>query len=126
MAFRVPVFNISVNIWNNPAIPPGPASLTLLAQLRQPKAQAGVLYPDITGSGVLIPAWELLIPVGTDIRDEWSSGIASYDVVEAPAGTGRFYTVALVDDVARGFTNQYRLAYLMKTVLYGFWGPPIP
>jgi hypothetical protein len=53
---------------------------------------------------------ELLLPMRTDIRASWNG--ASEDLVEVPAGSLRFYGVYWVDDVGRGFLNEYRLALL--------------
>jgi hypothetical protein len=70
--------------------------------------------------------WQLLLPAGTDIRD-WAcwDGLAmdQPDVVEAPRGTGRYYTVIQVDDVAKGFPNEYRVAFIAKGA---YWPIPIP
>jgi hypothetical protein len=67
------------------------------------------------------PCWEVLLPSRTDVRDQLTSG--GTDVIECPAGTGRYYTVGLVDDVARGFDNEYRLAYVYRAYV---WTSPIP
>jgi hypothetical protein len=62
-----------------------------------------------------------MLPPGTDIRDPWSGTGA--DLVECPLGTGRFYRVAIVDDVAKGHANEYRVAMIYKV---GTWPTPIP
>lgn len=65
----------------------------------------------------------LLVPRGSDIRPGlgfWGTP----DTVECPAGSGRYYDVLCVDDVARGFANEYRLASLKQRPLVG--APPIP
>jgi hypothetical protein len=71
------------------------------------------------------------LPAGTDIRDEGvDPGVA--DCVEVPAGSGRFYLVDYVDDVAKDFPNEYRIAVLVKVGGAGFfptfplWPQPIP
>lgn len=63
----------------------------------------------------------LLLPKGTDIRST-VCGVAP-DVVEVPAGTGRYYSVEMVDDVARGFANEYRFAMVLQLKN---WPAPIP
>jgi hypothetical protein len=65
---------------------------------------------------------ELLVEKGTDIRD--GSATVRGDTVECPAGTGRFYRVGYVDDVAKGFPNEYRVALLSKRG--PSWPTPIP
>jgi hypothetical protein len=73
------------------------------------------------------------LPAGTDIRDEYCAGNI-YDLVEVPSGSGRWYTTSLVDDVAKGFPNEYRLAAIRKVSGSVFpgnfpgmtWPTPIP
>ncbi len=77
----------------------------------------------------------LLIPALTDVRD-FSQVIVSgsYDMVEVPAASGRWYRVGIVDDVGKGFTNEYRMCGIMKicsfidsTEYAGlFWPTPMP
>lgn len=73
----------------------------------------------------------LLVPAGTDLRDECTDpGVA--DCVEVPADSGRFYLVDGVDDVAKGFPNEYRLGILVKVAgpglmpTFPLWPSPIP
>jgi hypothetical protein len=54
----------------------------------------------------------VLFPQGSDVRDI-SCGSGS-DLLEVPAGSGRWYLVVYVDDVAKGFTNEYRSASVIK------------
>lgn len=114
MAFRVPNFNLVVNIWRRNGV-------------------AGVYaLPDVVTAGnlshgrrVMVSAFagnspmELLLPKLTDIRAVWNAVV--YDVVEVPAGSQRFYQVTHVDDVAKGFANEYRLA----TIVYEPNGNPL-
>lgn len=130
MGFRVPSFNIQCVVWSRSAVPPGPvipAGLGLEravydCQLRAAgKTSTGQDEPHVWTF-----LWQLLLPAQTDIRD-WAcfDGLAmdQPDLVEVPRGTGRFYTVALVDDVARGFPNEYRVAFIVKNA---YWPIPIP
>jgi len=56
------------------------------------------------------------------------------DVVELPAGSGRWYEIAFVEDVGRGFDNEFRMARLgqiseyMGPAFYSglFWPVPMP
>jgi hypothetical protein len=50
--------------------------------------------------------------------------VSSADTVEVPAGSGRYYAILAVDDVARGFENEYRLA--LAEPAYNLWPVPIP
>lgn len=63
----------------------------------------------------------LLLPPLTDIQDCFNAG--GPDTVEAPAGSGRFYLVDMVDDLGKGFANEHRFALMEKT---GTWPSPIP
>lgn len=130
MSFRKPTFNLTCNIW---------------------RAAGGLVYaaPDVagakcnlspgkrvlliaTGGGPVISSagqMELLLDTGTDIRAAWNGG--SPDWVEVPAGSKRIYAVTFVDDVAKGFANEYRIALIewsldggsMFTVPFAF---PVP
>lgn len=76
--------------------------------------------------------WALLLPPLTDIRDASCNGFS--DVVEVPSASGRWYVVMYVDDVAKGFANEYRTANLVKmgpdaiptAVNFPYWPTPIP
>lgn len=72
-------------------------------------------------AGVPIICMCLLLPPITDIRGMQDvSGFV--DVVEVPQGTGRWYGVAVVDDVGKGYPNEHRTALLLA--LPGTWTPP--
>jgi len=117
MPFVVPTFNLSANVWRNGNATTNPPDLTVDCQLRAAGKQSTGQDP-ANGWAFL---WSLLIASGTDIRDDISSG--GKDTVECPAGTGRFYSVELVDDVARGFSNEYRIAFIQKV---SPWPVPTP
>jgi len=112
---RVPSFNIVYNVWQGyfGLIPPGiPATfLNLPCQLCM-----GELV--VNGGLALTTGMFLKLPARTDIH--WARG-GGQDVVEVPAGTGRFYKVTYADDVGRGFLNEYRVAYISMAV-----PPPVP
>jgi len=92
------------------------------------RPQTGVIF----GNAVYPGGTSVLCPPGTDIRDVSCSARA--DLVEIPSGSGRWYLIADVDDVAKGFPNEYRSANLWKvfggngTTLLNFpaWLAPIP
>jgi hypothetical protein len=54
----------------------------------------------------------LLLPPHTDIRTAILRGW--YDVVECPAGSSRWYITIFVDDVGKGFPNEFRFAELSQ------------
>lgn len=119
MAYAIPKMPILCNIFtfNTPTAGP-PRAAGRPCQLR------GVSFPTSAGHAANLQqptSWILVLPKREDIRDGWSN--FSPDIVEVPAGTGRFYRVLYVDDIARGFTNEYRVATLTK---HGTWPVPIP
>jgi hypothetical protein len=63
-----------------------------------------------------------LVPALTDIRDQFNA-FTGKDTVEVPFASNRFYWVTYVDDVAKGFDNEHRLAFLQKV---GNWPVPMP
>jgi hypothetical protein len=72
----------------------------------------------------------LLLPALTDVRSA-VQGVEN-DVIEVPAGSGRWYNVAGVDDVGKGFDNEYRIVSLRQISHFRDWIPlgipywPIP
>ena len=70
----------------------------------------------------------LLLPAGTDIRDStnYSFTVDKTDMVEVPAASGRIYVVEWVDDVGKGFPNEFRVAAIAKASGWGLWPSPIP
>lgn len=119
MAFRPPDFNLTCNVYTaaNFLMPARIAGQA--CQLRSPQH---VHEGSVSTSGAgLTFAMHLLFPVGTDIRDNFQ--VAGHDGIECPAGSGCQYQVLSVNDVGKGFTNEYRLAIASKT---GVWPTPIP
>ena len=124
MGYKVPTFNNQANVWHNQLLGPnpiGPPVAMIVCQLRW--CGKGPSESLIT-SGGWQQGWSVLCPKGTDLRDIFNDPLkTTYDTIECPPGTGRYYSVSIVDDVARGFANEYRIAYLLKT---GVWPIPIP
>lgn len=123
MPFGLPNFNMTVNIWNFPNTPGFAPDHTPLANLAYGR-RVNSGNADFPTSGNLLMT--LLLPPGTDIRNEAANGVGNRDVVEAPAGTGRFYLVIDVDDSGKGFPNEHRCAILLATPNFGLWPTPIP
>lgn len=131
MPFRVPTFNLTCNVWSRASVPTGPVDISTLpppriaglaCQLRAP----GKLSTAQDELNYWIFAAELLVPAGTDLRDNFSwDGVAinKPDFVEVPAGSGRGYTVVAVDDVGKGFSNEHRFAFIFKNPK---WPIPAP
>lgn len=129
MAYRLPTFNLMCDIYS-PVAFPGPLVVPRLSsecnlqfsRRVSPVAQFEVDY-DFAG----LAMW-LLLPPGTDIRS-WACWAPTWDigdVVEVPQGSGRIYIVQGVDDVGKGFSNEFRCASIGVTPNFGAWPSPIP
>ena len=119
MGYTLPTFNLTCNIWRPTAPPPAPPAVVSVCNLAYGRR---VQISELSNPPA---AMSLLLPAGTDIRDFWCAGVGG-DYVEVPAGSGRFYIVGGVDDVAKGFANEHRVATLNKTRSAGNWPAPIP
>lgn len=84
-----------------------------------------------TALGASSAGSSLLLPPFIDIRDPSTAGGVA-DLVEVPSASGRWYLVEVVDDVAKGFANEYRLAVIGKVFsstgfpTFPAWPTPIP
>lgn len=132
MAFTIPTFNLTCNIHSGSIWPPGPVRVAGQAcNLSVGRAvRLGNLLGDFdTAYGTMV----LLLPKGTDIRDASTLASAFGDYVECPVGSSRWYFATYVDDVGKGFANEFRFALLGKAVqanggvfVGSFWPAPIP
>lgn len=116
MPARLPSFVNGVNLWRwanwNLGVPPVVApDATFTAQLRM--YRTAFLFPRLTNTVVPMA---LLCPKGTDIRGRmgWYLNSNTPDLVEVPAGSGRYYTVWAVDDVDKGQPSEYRFCLLQQ------------
>jgi len=114
MPFVVPDFNLDCDFYTGPW-------LTKIFRFRVKGNLAWgrrVQNPQLTGSfipgGNVSVTMTLLLPAGTDVRDASQSGSPELEIVEVPATSGRWYGVATVDDVGKGFANEHRAAVLTK------------
>jgi hypothetical protein len=131
MAFSVPVFPLVCDVYRGPWVSRALAFSTPanLAFGRRVGFAETELIPQLQP---LVNIYQLLLPAVTDVRD-FSNAITP-DVVEVPAGSGRWYGVGSVDDVGKGFSNEYRLVIITKIyeqldpAAYPglFWPVPIP
>ena len=136
MAFEIPTFNILCNIFpctglgylvdmvgGTPRLANQPCNLAHGRRVAV-TSTGGTTLP-----GIPQMTMGLLLPALTDIRGpqdnisaaQPETGIVG-DYVECPSGTGRWYGVAAVDDVGKGFANEYRYAALLALPLT--WGQP--
>lgn len=123
MSFVVPNFNLPVNLWRAGfAVPPvGMPALTFFGNLNPGRRTYLGSYPWSQSSLGSMLLMYLLVPAHTDIRGQISVGTG--DLVEVPAGSGRYYKVGWVDDVGKGFPNEHRLAVLVQA---SPWPTPLP
>lgn len=129
MAYVVPGFNLTCEIWSWPAaslFPAVPVGLPRVAG--QPCAlvygqRTNVSSTGGTGSaGVALQTMNLLLPKGSDVRGPQDT--VGTDVVECPSGSGRYYSVTFVDDIGRGYANEHRTASLQAGEK--MWVAPYP
>lgn len=109
MAFTVPTFNLTANIWRGGSfLSPLPApDVITTANLQYGPKNGLVPTWDVT-EGLWIQPYFLLIPKLTDVR--MASDGTPADGIEVPAGSGLYYLVWTVGDVGKGFANEYRVA----------------
>jgi len=128
VAFDPPTFNLLCNVWHQvpdpPALPAGaPNIANLPCNLRILKTA------DVITTQGSQPTAFIAVPKGTDLRVlvGWRSLRApggTTPIIECPAGTGRIYQIFAIDDVAKGFPNEYRFALVTQVECIG--GPPLP
>jgi len=121
MPYRVPVFNLTVNVWRQGVPVTDPPDLVIQGNLTPQRRRFAQYW--FSPDPLVAPTWSiyLLVPKLTDLRDQYHTG--GGDSVEIPAGSQRFYTIVFVEDVAKGFPNEYRFAVLAETPP---WPAPMP
>jgi hypothetical protein len=128
MAFKLPTFNLRCNISqpdvaDTPGIPDAPYRIVDQAcQLTYGRRVQVASTGGTTEVGVLVLTMNLLLPAGVDIRGP--QDVVTFDMVEVPAGSGRWYRVYGVDDIGKGFSNEHRTASILA--LAKSWTPPYP
>lgn len=115
MAYRLPIFNLSCDIWNAPADPltDPPSVSNVPCQLYANK----IVATDFTHSNpsLWFVAQTIRLPAGTDVRFD-TTGAAVLTKIECPRGSSVFYEVHQVADFHKGFLNEYRVAYVLMDV----------
>lgn len=142
MALSLPNFNLTCKIWHGGfswnaaypvAVPVGPPSLTTVCQLFiPPNIYAGSWVPYQTAGGIIQalgnrhPPVFLRLPKGTDARCFYFQFPVPLpaDLVECPSGSKRLYGITWVDDIHKGFSNEYRVAMLVNVYYAGTWPMP--
>jgi hypothetical protein len=104
------------NVYTFGTWPGAPRMVNVPCQLRAAEHITSGFGEPLGNSQAALPA--VLFPTLTDVRDQFCAPINNPDDVEVPAGSGRIYAVVNVDDVAKGFTNEYRIAYVGKRITW--------
>jgi hypothetical protein len=111
MAFSLPTFNLSAGIYTGPWVSRS-HRISVDCNLSPGRR---VFNVRVAGFDELYAAQAyLLVPALTDIRDLSCGTTGGPDFIQVPAGSGRWYFANGVDDVAKGFANEYRLVTLAK------------
>jgi hypothetical protein len=113
VSFQPPTYNLVCNIWHG-GVMVGPPDLSPMCNLAYGRRFDYIVVGIASGAVDSLTAMQLLLPRLTDIRGPLST--TGFDLVECPAGTGRLYSVACVDDSGKGFGNEHRIAILYPTV----------
>lgn len=130
MAYVLPDFNLTCDVYRGPWATKALAISAQVCNLAYSKrGQIPSVFHTFNEWSVQM---SLLVPPLVDIRD--LSCAAVEDVIECPAGSGRWYQVGSVDDIGKGFPNEHRCAILFKIseALLGapytglMWPAPIP
>lgn len=120
MAITAPIV---VNIWRYASPPPAAPVSTTAANLMMGLRRSNITL--IESVAAFSSFLYLCVAKGYDIRGWWDGSGGDY--VEAPAGTNRYYQVMAVDDVGKGFSNEYRIAFMQQvTQPFALFGIPFP
>lgn len=114
MPFIQPVYNLTCNIWTGPIFPTvGPARVTgAICNLAWGRRVSTMSTGGTGSAGIIVSTMTLLLEATTDIRGR--SSTTHQDVVEVPAGSGRFYRCETADFIGKGFDNEHKAAVLMQ------------
>jgi len=130
-SYTLPQFNLTANVWSG-ELSAFTTRWSFLPPVRARDFQTPCqlyIQQRVTGSSYAIPFREgsnvtaqvlvridLRVPAGTSIRyplPNNADGSSTFDLVEVPAGSGKFYFVVFVTPVHQGFANEYLLAVLI-------------
>jgi hypothetical protein len=122
MSFRLPVFNLDVNIYRHGHAPPyTPPDVTakgnLAASWRGPSFQWSDNDDEDWG---MWAQYRLLLPKNTDIQVAlFTTGAVlagDNDWVEVPAGSGQYFFVRGIFVAGAGFANEHLVAIINQTL----------
>jgi hypothetical protein len=120
MAFTLPVFNLSLDIYTGP-MATRVFRLSVMGNLAWGR-RTGVQWSQgaIENNAYWVSGYmTLLLPPLTDVRSQGLYPVA--DVLEIPSGSGRWYGAQFVDDIGKGFPNEHRGVMLVQL----FPGEPV-
>jgi len=120
MGFRTPNFNLNIDLWRKPSVPgTDPPDASFMGNLSVGRRTQNVWLPldstSVLKRFVVKQISELMVPALTDVQPSDHTAVGPSDAVEVPSGSGRFYIVLTVEDVAKGFSNEYRLLGLIQS-----------
>lgn len=118
----VPSFPLVCKVWHLPNAPPNPRDFEARCQLIWGPGK--IIGQSLGGSVPDHASRFLYLPAGTDIHCTTQALFG--DIIECPASSGRFYEVVSVDDMAKGFRNEFRCIIMYPSRTYGDWRVPIP
>jgi hypothetical protein len=123
MPYVIPVFNINVAFWRSGNAVTNPPDVITIGNLSPGRIVSGEKTEQASNVpvGGLGQSMWLRLPKGTDVQDVKNN--VGADICECPYTSGRFYYVAVVDDVGGGFANEHRFAVL---VAFAPWPTPFP
>jgi hypothetical protein len=140
VGYRLPTFNLVVNIWRSTSLVANPPDIVSAANLTFGERTSMMIVGwATTTSAQLRSAFahvlalnQILLPKGTDVRppDALAAPLEG-DAIECPAGSGRFYITMTVDDIGRGFPNEHRCAVVVRATQAAIdsttnpWGLPL-
>jgi hypothetical protein len=121
MAYRLPTFNLVVNVWRNASPTTDPPDAIISGNLCPGRRRYTGDSNIVAGSTTDVPCMFLLCPSGSDIKGTVDFGAG--DTVEVDAGSGRYYRVHYVDYVAFRFPNEHLMASILPSS--GVTPPPL-
>jgi len=112
MAYRLPEFNLDVDIYSGPWLTrvlrvETVGNLSWGHRQHWVDSNAGNVQ-----QGRYTPWMNVLLPALTDVRPGLHTEFG--DSMEIPSGSGRWYGVFAVDDIGKGFDNEHRCAVVTQ------------
>lgn len=113
MAYRLPTFNVVVNVWHDGHFVTDVPDLTPLANFNVGKRIGRMLEGEVLPTPWVYGYGWLLTPIGTSIVGDRIDGIFG-DCIEVPAGSGLYYHCVWSERSALGFPNEHVVSLLYQ------------